>query len=434
MTKQTKINAIDSTSVTPNYFSNQAELLGELNTKINTVIFLDRPCGHGKTSDLLKSFQLNQKYFVVVPTRAEIARVIAEAVVPFDTPIEGLYTDAGGKTRTSLLMGLSDLINDGENIVCTHALFDKVNINEFAIDSYNVIIDEVFDCVKGLQGPKDDTFLSTYIDDGLAVVGDNGKVIPTDKWVLLGDDAYAFKLLEEARRGRLHRSGEGFYVTVVPVELFTKGRTCHIMTYLAEGSLMALYLDKLNIPYEIQKDNLIDRNARIEAKRRLSIRVLDLKLAKAQGYKRQGNWSRDILVKIANKLHNTRTRKMKGVCPNDIIITCRKDLWYDKNGNISTFAKKSRLNKVNWVHKSTKGTNAYRNCTHAIYIYDLNLHPSVKKFLGVTQEQEDHWKQSEFIQWLYRTDLRNQNSNKEINLYVSSEAMHDLIEDWLSND
>ena len=399
------------------------------------VTFIDRPCGHGKTSELLKSFKKNEQYFVVVPTRAEIDRVIEQAVVAFDTPIEGRYQDAQGETRSSLLMGLADLIEDGENIVCSHALFDKVNINEFALESYNVIIDEVFDCVKGFNGPKEVTFQASYIDDGMATIDANGKVTPTPKWLLEGDDAYQHKLLEEAKRGRLHRSGEGFYVTVVPVELFTKGLSCTVMTYLAEGSLMAMYLNKLGVPYEVSKNNNIDVAARDTARKRLNINYLDLGLTKAQGYKRQGSWGAKTQQKIANKLHNTKTRKMKGVPAEDIMVTCRKDLWVNKKDDSPTlFSKASRLNNANWVHKSTKGTNAYRHCTHAVHLFDLNLNPSVKKYLDVTKEQEDLWKQSELIQWLYRTDLRNEDSDKDIHLHVTSKAMKELVENWLSND
>ena len=109
-------------------YANQSDFLEALVVPTtNTVVFIDRPCGSGKTSELLKSFKLNDKYFVVVPTRAEIDRVISGAVVPFDTPEEGSYVDPAGVKRSSLLMGLSELIEDGENIVCTHALFDKVN-------------------------------------------------------------------------------------------------------------------------------------------------------------------------------------------------------------------------------------------------------------------------------------------------------------------
>jgi hypothetical protein len=268
---------------------------------------------------------------------------------------------------------------------------------------------------------------------GNTTVDDNGAVKPTAKWLLEGDEAYAWKLLDEAKKGRLHRSGEGFYVTVVPVELFTSNRSCTVMSYLAEGSLMAMYLKKLKVPYEINKNNNIDRTAREQAKERLNITYLGLGLTKAQGYKRQGAWGSKLRGKIANKLKN-RCKQMVGVAREDIMVTCRKDLWFDQNDEISSFAKDARLAKANWVHKSTKGTNAYRNCTHAIHMFDLNLNPSVKKFLDVSKEDEDLWKQSEMIQWLFRTDLRNQDSDKKVHLHVTSKAMQDLIENWLSND
>ena len=48
--------------------------------------FLDRPCGHGKTEELLASFELEKHYFVVVNTRDEIKRFLNQACVPFTTP------------------------------------------------------------------------------------------------------------------------------------------------------------------------------------------------------------------------------------------------------------------------------------------------------------------------------------------------------------
>ena len=204
------------------------------------------------------------------------------------------------------------------------------------------------------------------------------------------------------------------------------------MTYLAEGSLMAMYLDKLKIPYEINKNNNMDISAREAAKGRLNISYLDLGLTKAQGYKRQGSWGSKLKATIANSLKN-RCKQMVGVAREDIMVTCRKDLWFDTNGKVSSFAKDARLAKANWVHKSTKGTNDYRNCTHAIHMYDINLNPSVKKFLGASKEQEALWEQSELIQWLYRTDLRNQDSDKKIHLHITSKPMQELVDNWLSD-
>ena len=71
------------------------------------VVFRDRSCGSGKTNDMLRSFTHNVKYFVVVQTRAEIERIITNAIVPFDTPAEGSYVDELGMARCSLLIGLS---------------------------------------------------------------------------------------------------------------------------------------------------------------------------------------------------------------------------------------------------------------------------------------------------------------------------------------
>jgi hypothetical protein len=196
---------------------------------------------------------------------------------------------------------------------------------------------------------------------------------------------------------------------------------------------MAMYLRKLGVPYEITKNNNIDRTARELARERLKISYLDLGLTKGQGHKRQGSYHHTQKGKIANKLRGS-LRQMVGVAREDIIITCRKDLWYDTNGQKSSFAKGARLAKARWLHKSTKGTNEYAECTHAIHMYDINLSPSIAKFLDVSKEEEDLWRQSELIQWLYRTNLRDYDSDKEVHLHVTSKAMIKLVENWLSDD
>ena len=72
--------------------------------------FFDRPCGHGKTKDLLASFELEKHYFVVVNTRDEIKRFLNEACVPFTTPEPRRYKDKYGEWRTSLQPHLEELV------------------------------------------------------------------------------------------------------------------------------------------------------------------------------------------------------------------------------------------------------------------------------------------------------------------------------------
>ena len=421
-------------------YANQSDFFEALGLPtVNTVQFTDRACGSGKTKAMYKSFEHGKKYFVVVPSiieRDDLIKSDEKNGVPFSKPKEGSYQDDCGNNRRSLLVGLADLIEDGCNIVCTHTLFDMVNINDFDLSDYHVIIDEVFDCVKGFSGPSDKLFEEHWVANGYATLDQTGKVIPTDKWLSEGDEGFKHKLLPDAKRGRLHRSGNGFFVTVVPVELFTSNRSCTVMTYLAEGSLMAMYLRKLGVPYEISKSDNIDKSARQAARERLNITYLNLALTGSQGHGQQGEWVRNptIRKKVSTKLMNTRGRHMKGISPENIIVTCRKSLWLDKNGEISSFAKGTRLAKAKWLHKSTKGTNKYRKCTHAVHIYDLNLHPAVQKYLDMSEDQQDLWRQSELIQWLYRTDLRNYDSKQQIHLHITSMAMMKLVENWLSDD
>ena len=249
-------------------YANQSDFLEQLGVPTaNTVQFTDRACGSGKTKAMYKSFEHGKKYFVVVPTVGERDDVIesSEVKVAFHKPREGSYEDDYGNTRRSMLVGLPDLIEDSCNIVCTHTLFDMVNINDFDLSDYHVIIDEVFDCVKGFSGPSDKLFKEHWLNNGYAALDEAGKVTPTSKWIDEGDEGFKHKLLPEAKRGRLHRSGNGFYVTVVPVELFTRCRSCTVMTYLAEGSLMAMYLRKLGVPYEVSTNDNIDKSSRPES-------------------------------------------------------------------------------------------------------------------------------------------------------------------------
>ena len=119
---------------------------------------------------------------------------------------------------------------------------------------------------------------------------------------------------------------------------------------------------------------------------------LDLCSKTGFGYKRQGNLTPKMKSRIVNKLKNPRSRLLKGVPACNIMVTCRKDLYFEVSGKVTRFAKDARIAKFMWCHKSTKGTNKYRNCTHAIHFYDINLNPAVKQYLEMSKEQENLWR------------------------------------------
>lgn len=402
------------------------------------ITFLDRPCGTGKTTNLLKSFEPSKRYFCVVPTLSEVDRYLREASVPFTTPENRDYTDSEGNRHTTLTIHLQELIEDGVNIVTTHALFDLINMRDFSLHDYHVVIDEVFDVVRHKPGPSREGFENVYVKDGLATLDENGKVIPTSKWLLEGDECYEYKLLEDAKAGRLYVTKDSYYVTVVPPEMFSVNRSCQVNTYLAESSLMAAYLRKFGLPYEVDEDREVDRQVRQRCKQRLSVDHIDFSITNKSGhsgwgYKRQGSLSQKTLKRIATKLDNHRRRKCKGTALGDILVTCRKDLWLTTEERPTRFASDARLTKAHFVPKNSKGTNDYRNFTVAYHLYDIHLNPAASHFLEMSDEQLNAWKTSELIQWLYRTSLRDEVGGP-VTAYFASDAMINLVEDWMNDE
>ena len=133
--------------------------------------------------------------------------------------------------------------------------------------------------------------------------------------------------------------------------------------------------------------------------------------------------------KVSAALKNLRSRSLRGVHVKDIMITCRKDKWLDHNDYPKgAFTNQSKLTAANWIAKTTKGTNEYRNCTHAVYLSKLNLSPNIIAYLGVDRQFEKDWAVSELIQWLYRTGLRD---GQKVELHLASSHMKCLLEEWL---
>ena len=99
---------------------------------MNAVKFIDRPCGTGKTTQMINSFCPMEQYLVVVPTLSEVQRVLNTSKVPFTEPDERLH---GTK-----MAHFKELLSDGENIVTTHKLFDAVDVRSVDLSAYNLFI------------------------------------------------------------------------------------------------------------------------------------------------------------------------------------------------------------------------------------------------------------------------------------------------------
>jgi hypothetical protein len=396
----------------------------------------DQPCGSGKTTSMIEGFQQDRKYLVIVPELTEVDRVIeGSKSVPFQQP-HANDNDAGTKTQS-----LENLVLNGINIVATHKLHENLVplAKDGLLDDYDIIIDEVPDVVKQVAEKSPTSVEEFYVDAGYMLVDQGtGLVTPTLKWWSNKDhvkDTLERKIFGHAVSGCLYLLEGKFFIWAMPRELLTAGRTTTILTYKSEGSMLSAYLRKLNVPVKVANDNHQENTFRREAAELITIcdipALSKLKLSYTGQFK--GLNDDQYCQTVVTALKNLRGRQLKGVPPENILITCIKKGWYknDKEKVAGPFASGSKLFKgAKWIANTTRGTNDHAHCSHLIYLHDQNINPFVARWLGdSSQEFKDAYALTELIQWVWRSRVR---KGQPITLYIPSPRMRRLMEEWLS--
>lgn len=403
------------------------------------VTIIDRPCGSGKTTQFIESFDHDKRYLVVTPLLSEVQRIIDQAAVEFREPERS--STAANKTEC-----LEQLLTEGVNVVTTHALFEDIAFlaRRGLLDDYHIIVDEVLDVCRQVDGKSPRSFQRFYIEDGYATVDEDGKVRPTALWEAEHDvvkDTLSPSLYRLAKSGMLYVVEDTFFMWVLPEDLLRAGRSFTVYTYLAGGSMLSAYLQKLGIPYAHDVDTEVDRRFRETARRLITIEPIP-SLAKIRfsytaqsSHKKLGG--RDTLVPGA--LRKLRERKLRGVPDGHVLITCVKGNWYkDGNDDIKQrkpgcFASGSRMfTSATWIANTTRGTNDYAHCSHMIYLYDQHMNPYVKRWLGLGWDKaaDDRYALTELIQWIYRSRVR---KREPVTIFIPSKRMRDLLCGWLDS-
>ena len=120
--------------------------------RINVV---DAGCGIGKTTALINKMNddmTEQKYLFVTPFLSEVERIKKAC------PDKHFIDPQEGQNKNKLL-DLSKLIEEGQNIVTTHALFKKLDkdiVDVTLLRDYILVMDEVADLVEELPISKSD--------------------------------------------------------------------------------------------------------------------------------------------------------------------------------------------------------------------------------------------------------------------------------------
>ncbi len=415
---------------------------------MTTITVLDSIMGSGKTTyvidminaqhdkDVAESFANPDheptKFLVVVPLLSEVDRFVHSCPdLRFKDP-----QPVHGKK----LYHLDKLVDEGENIVTTHALFrllDRSIYEKLKERGYKLIIDEVLECVGMFDKltAKDRKLLfdnkMVYIDK-------------TTRRLCWNDEAYPdcegrFSDIKKlCHTGSLVSVKDTMLLWEFPSEFLTCFKEVIVCTYLFKGSPFYAYLqaEGFTIRMKTIRDGSLcewdaGRGDR-EAKERIKslIRVYEgpmNKIGDANGLRNplSSTWYDKASDKELKRLKSSTETFFSRVAKSP----AKFNAW-TAFGKVKTRLA-GRCYTKGWIANNAKGTNEFADKQSMAYLCNCFYHPVIKGYFherGIKVD-EDMYALSAMIQWIWRSQIRR---GDPIHLFIPSERMRKLLRDWLN--
>lgn len=411
----------------------------EFNCKVNIV---DAIMGAGKTQSIMNYINQSdedEKFLVITPFLDEITRYRTYCNGKnFKAPtfLKDEKDDRGSKLRD-----LKRLIGNGNNIVSTHALFQKFDnelIDLCRAQNYTLIMDEVANVIEEYDITKQDFEIlkNTYVE-----------INPDTKQLTWKDEYsdYHGKFDNEKRLcelGSLVCYGDNLMVWLFPIETFNSFRNIYILTYYFDMQMQKYYYDYYGVQYtywSVQGDSmenyhLIPYSSNIrytsydyskiihicENEKLNMIGDRDSDLSFSWYSRNKNNASMKILKKnIYNFFHNVRNTNS-----NDYIWTTFKEYQQILKGKGYT---------KGYLSCNCRATNEYRDRTSVAYLINRYLNPFIKNFFTTNHisVDENGYALSEMLQFIWRSAIRD---GKEIWVYIPSIRMRNLLKKWIKDN
>lgn len=424
------------------------------------VVVVDDIMGSGKTSwaiQFINSSPMTHKFIFVTPYLKEIDRIKKATKHKRD------FIDPDTKnSKGTKLNSLKQLLENGADIITTHALFkeaDEEVLDLLTLHHYILIMDEVAEVIEKFDIKKSD--INMLLDTNKIEIDANSKV----KWL---DQEYEgeFNYLKTViNTDKVFLFDTTAFIWTFPVEVFLRFRQVYILTYMFDAQIQRYYFDLHGVQYT--KKSVKEKENSSIGKFTLSNNVLTFGYCKEyeltdyrkpdvsrfkdlinicedeklnsigesltkQGYdnltftklSKQKKSPNSALVKtIRNNLNNFFRNKCKAKA-NQIMWTCPK--------SVQDVLSAKGFKKCH-VSSNARATNEFRNRNVVAYILNHFMNPSIVGFFesqGVTVDQ-DLYGLSELLQWLFRSAIRD---DKPIELYIPSNRMRTLLKMWLNNE
>lgn len=413
------------------------------------ITITDKPCGHGKSTDLIDRMSTLGKFLIISPLIDEVERFAAGARK------QGIEVHTPTDEKTTKTADIESLINEGRNICTTHAMYlrlaELARRDNSPLSDYTIVIDEVPTPLE--PAPKIKTADFTLVLQGLGLVTidpDTRQVWPTMRWhqIMLGgaEDLYP-NVYETAKSGRLYTQDGNLFILAIPVELVKAGRRLEILTFLSQGSLIRAYLDSIGATYRVNQ-LVPEAERRWREKIRSLVTIEGFANPDGVSFTHSGQTERTTEQagkRVSVSIKNHFSREWKDVDPRKTMVTCAFDNWHgDKKRTApgiwshcyGKWTKDKRTGfwsttGIQWVANTTRGSNRWIDCAHLIYLYDQRPNPNVTAYLGVRNKAfDDAFALTELVQWMFRSAIRKRDP-EPITIALPTERMRNLLINWL---
>lgn len=427
------------------------------------VSVIDAICGAGKTSYAIQLMSNSNsenccfgehkkikedRFIYVTPFIEETERIKEQTAIEINTP----------KNRPTKYSDVKRMVSYGDNIAMTHELFSRLTLDilsEIEMQGYTLIMDEVANVLQQADISKRE--IEIMFESGMIDVDEDGKV----EWIDENYDVKESKRFSDikllAEKNNLFIENNAVMFWTMDVESFTSFKDVYILTYLFDGQIQKYYYDMYNLQYEKktviyngEEYRLLDYDKKEEPRKDIE-KLLNIyednskqtgrkSLLNSNFINKKNNdcvlsssWLSKATQEEKEQLKRNLNNYFRHVSktPNNKLFWTTKKLFANE-----LITPKTKLNKNddrdrdNFLPLNARATNKYADRYSVAYVYNRFMNPMEKSFFHTrgVKVNEDMLAQSDLIQFLFRGCIR---EGKEMNCYIPSSRMRQLLYDWL---
>lgn len=435
--------------------------------------FVDSPMGAGKTTALFSKLnneyqkQDNKRYICIVLYKTEQNRYkeSLKETLP-KIPKDGQKID-----------DIVKLIDKGENIITTHALFDM--FDDSVIDSiknsqydYDLFIDEQPTVLKGIIGGSNN-YKNTNNDKindinsyDLSLALNNNIIEKTDagKYIWNNESAYNlygkgvfFSLKQYLSKYDLYKHSENntnnipndTFISMTKINTFTCFNQVWVLSYLIKGSILENYFNFYDITdfnyYHVKNNSFIQGYKKeypdIDRLKLEPFKYCFNKSLSYSGYDRLKDTDyKELLRKMDNfKIRKTEQNKKPKSKKGTRTPAYYYTVYQKANDKLKQIKRENKtkldisIDDTYLIPCNVKGTNEYKERYIIGYLIDRYINPMYQSFFANNNITIDNnlFSLSELIQFIWRSNIRDESSSQPVYLYIASKNTYELFTKFL---